>query len=181
MWSCTTWSAAVLLSLAACSSPRSGGDATPPEGSRAWVLTPSTFGKVRIGSTVHELNAALGDSLKPNYEVSDDCDQLTPDALPHGTSVMVLQDTIVRVDVDSAGILTPEGVGVGDTEARVRAVYGDRAVVTPHKYTGPEGHYITIIDPADSTRMTIFETDGTRITALRAGRLPGVQFVEGCA
>ena len=174
-----------ILLLAACRAPRPS-DEQPPvpppaKGNASWVVTPSAFGKVHIGWTVAELNAALGDSLKPTYEISEECDQLAPSALPPGTSLMVLQDTVVRVDVDSTGILTPEGTGVGDTEARLREVYGARAVVTPHKYTGPAGHYVTVIDPADSNRMTIFETDGRNVLQFRAGMTPGVLFVEGCA
>ena len=36
------------------------------------------------------------------------------------------------------------------------------------------------IDP-NSGRRVIFETDGSRVTYIRAGRLPEVRYVEGCA
>jgi hypothetical protein len=178
-------SVTLLLSLAACSSSRPSADATPPAANTpaapAWVLTPTSFGKARLGMTVAELNAALGDSLRPTYEISEECDQLVPVSFPANTRLMVLRDSVVRFEADSAGILTPEGVGVGDTEARLGEVYGARAVTTPHKYTGPEGHYVTVTDPSDSTLKTIFETDGTKVTGFRAGRTPGVELVEGCA
>ena len=176
--------AAFLVLVAACRSPRPSEEKAPEppaRGNADWVLTPTAFGRVQIGWTVAQLNIELADSLKPTYEISEGCDELRPAALPAGTSLMVLDDTIVRVDVDSGGILTPEGTGVGDTEERLREVYGARAVVTPHKYTGPEGHYVTVIDPADSNRMTIFETDGKRVLQYRAGITPGVLYVEGCA
>jgi hypothetical protein len=180
-------SIAFLLSLAACSSPQPVKEVespTPPAAPTvsSWTLTPHAFGRVQMGWTVAELNAALGDTLRPTYEISDECDHLMPAALPKGTSLMVIKDTVVRVDVYNAGILTPEGAGVGDTEARLREIYGARAVVTPHKYTGPEGHYVTVMDPAaDSLHMTIFETDGDKVLQYRAGVAPGVQYVEGCA
>jgi hypothetical protein len=176
-----------LLLLAACSSPPPAKDAEQPASPdtpavSSWTVTPRAFGTVQVGWTVAELNAALGDTLRPTYEISDDCDHLMPAALPKGTSLMVIQDTVVRIDVYNAGILTPEGAGVGDTEARLREIYGARAVVTPHKYTGPEGHYVTVMDPAaDSVHMTIFETDGAKVLQYRAGVAPGVQYVEGCA
>lgn len=178
--------ASLLLTLTACSSPRPANEAQPPAPPAAkpvsdWVLTPSRFGPVEIGWTVAQLNAALGDSLKPTYEISDQCDQLAPAAFPSGTSVMVLGDTLVRVDVYDPGILTPEGTGVGDTEAHLLEVYGSRAVVTPHKYSGPEGHYVTVPDGKDPRRMTIFETDGISVLNYRAGIAPGVEYVEGCA
>lgn len=179
-------STALLLALAACSSPRPANEALPPAPPAArpvsdWVLTPRAFGPVQIGWTVAQLNAALGDSLKPTFEISDQCDQLAPVAFPAGTSAMVLGDTVVRVDVYDPGILTPEGTGVGDTEARLLEAYGSRAAVTPHKYSGPEGHYVTVPDATDPRRMTIFETDGITVLNYRAGIAPGVQYVEGCA
>ncbi len=61
---------------------------------------------------------------------------------------MVFGGQIARVDVTTPDVPTAEGVRVGDTEARVRAVYGEANVATsPHKYT--EGNYLTIAaDPA---------------------------------
>jgi len=75
----------LLLTLTACSSPRPANEAQPPAPPAAkpvsdWVLTPSAFGPVEIGWTVAQLNAALGDSLQPTYEISDQCDQLAPAA-----------------------------------------------------------------------------------------------------
>ena len=175
------------LLLAACAAPPTPRDAEPPPTPDAvtatsWVLTPHAFGTVQMGWTVAQLNAALADTLRPTYEISDECDHLMPAALPQGTSLMVIRDTVVRVDVFSPGILTPEGAGVGDSEARLRELYGARAVVGPHKYTGPEGHYFTVLDSAaDSLHMTIFETDGERVLQYRAGVAPGVQYGEGCA
>jgi hypothetical protein len=179
--------AASLLMLAACSAPQPAKEAESPAApatpaASSWVVTPHAVGSVKLGRTVAELNAVLGDTLRPTYDISDECDHLMPAALPKGTSLMVIKDTVVRVDVFSAGILTPEGAGVGDTEARLREIYGTRAVVTPHKYSGPDGHYVTVLDPAaDSLHMTIFETDGEKVLQYRAGVAPGVQYVEGCA
>ncbi|HEX5632974.1 MAG TPA: hypothetical protein VFX50_07085 [Gemmatimonadales bacterium] len=169
----------------ACTAPRpdttadAARPAPPADGAR--VLTPFALGEVRIGMTVAELNAALGDSLRPGYEVNETCDIVRPASFPPGVSAMVERDTIVRIDVEAAGIVTPEGAGVGDAESKVLGLYGARAAVTPHKYTGPEGHYITVTEPTDSARLTIFETDGRTVHRYRAGTVPAVQYVEGCA
>lgn len=180
----------LVLTLTGCSSPKPASEArapAPPATPRSavptagWVLTPRAFGSVQIGWTVAQLNAELGDSLRPTYEISDRCDQLAPVAFPSGTSIMVLDDTIVRIDVYDPGVLTAEGAGVGDSEARLLQLYGARAQVTPHKYHEPLGHYVTVPDAADHRRMTIFETDGLTVLNFRAGVVPGVQFVEGCA
>jgi len=86
---------------------------------------------------------------------------------------------VERVDVDSAGVLTREGLGVGDTEARVREVYGDKARVEPHKYV-PQGHNIVVTDSRDTLHRIVFETDGQRVVRFRAGRRPAVDLVERC-
>jgi hypothetical protein len=144
------------------------------------VVDAHGIGVVRVGMTLGELNAALGDSLRPAYEINEECDFVTPQAL-RGASLMILLDSVARVDVDAPGILTREGAGVGDTEASVLALYGARARVQPHKYTGPEGHYVIISTPGDTAYRIIFETDGKKVERYRAGRSPGVDYIEGCA
>jgi hypothetical protein len=147
----------------------------------AWVVTPAGIGAVKFGWTVAELNAALGEQLKPTYEVSTECDYVRPASFPQGVSLMVIKDTVMRVDVDTTGVPTGAGAGVGDTEARVLSLYGDRIKVEPHKYTGPEGHYLVVSPLNDPRFRIIFETDGKVVLSYRAGRVPAVEFVEGCA
>jgi hypothetical protein len=94
---------------------------------------------------------------------------------------MVENDTVVRFDVESPAIRTRAGAAVGDLEADVVKRYGTAVTVGPHKYTGPDGHYLTVTPPGDSLHQIIFETDGRVVTHVRAGRLPAVAYVEGCA
>ena len=153
----------------------------PAADSRSWVVSAWEFGPVRTGWSVAQVNQALGDTLKPTYQVSDECDQLRPARFPGGVWLMIERDTVVRFDVDSAGIKTTEGAEVGSSEARLLELYGARAVVSPHKYTGPEGHYVTVRDSRDTTRFTVFETDGKTVERYRAGVAPAVHYIEGCA
>jgi hypothetical protein len=84
------------------------------------------------------------------------------------------------MDVDNAGTATVAGARIGDTEARIAKLYAGRVETTPHKYT--PGHYLTI-KPAtttDSIYRLIFETNGSKVTKYRAGRMPEVGYVEGC-
>jgi hypothetical protein len=138
-------------------------------------------GPVRIGMTVRELGTAVGESLQPKYDINETCGYVRPKALPQGLSVMIVQDSVARVDIVEPGILTSEGAGVGDPESRVLALYGSRAKVQPHKYTGPTGHYVIVETPGDTLHRVVFETDGQIVTLYRAGRRPAVDFVEGCA
>lgn len=98
-----------------------------------------------------------------------------------GVMVMVNEGRVARVDVDSAGIRTAEGAAVGDAEARVRELYAGRVTESPHKYT--DGRYLTVTPQAaaDSALRLVFETDGAKVVRYRAGRMPEVEWVEGCS
>jgi hypothetical protein len=150
-------------------------------------VRPDSFGRLPLGVPVAQAAAALGESIPFNFSTFDGCDETTPASFPAGTSVMVLKDSgqstayLERVDVDTTGVLTAEGAGVGDSERRVLELYRERVRVEPHKYTGPEGHYLIVSHPTDTLFLIIFETDGKRVERYRAGRRPAVEFVEGCA
>ena len=94
---------------------------------------------------------------------------------------MIVQGRIARIDIDSAGPATAEGIRVGDDTTGAMSTYAPRLVVSPHKYT--DGTYLTVTPaaPADSGFRLIFETNGGKITHIRAGRLPEVGWVESCS
>jgi hypothetical protein len=94
---------------------------------------------------------------------------------------MFVDGTLARVQVDTSTASTAAGVGVGDSEPRVRQVYGARVRTMPHKYT--DGHYLVVPRGTgqDSVFRLVFETDGRRVTRLRGGRFPEVEWVEGCS
>lgn len=92
---------------------------------------------------------------------------------------MVESGRIARVDVDSAGVRTATGAGVGDSEETIQRSYPGLVTVTPQKYE--DGHYLTVTpNPADSTLAIVFETRGGKVTRYRAGSRPQVEYVEGC-
>jgi hypothetical protein len=126
------------------------------------------------------LSAALGEPVRATYDAGSRCAYVHA-ALPKDVLVMVESDTVARVDVRARGVLTAEGVGVGDSEASVLERYAGRVRSTPHKYTGPQGHYLTVSAPPDSAHLLVFETDGRTVQRFRAGRRPAVELVEGCS
>jgi hypothetical protein len=150
-------------------------------------VRPDSFGRLPLGVPIAQAAAALGESIPFSFSTFDGCDETAAASLPAGTSVMVLKDSgqstayLERIDVDTTGVLTAEGAGVGDSESRVLELYRGRVRVEPHKYTGPEGHYLIVSHPTDTLFLIIFETDGKRVERYRAGRRPAVEFVEGCA
>lgn len=92
---------------------------------------------------------------------------------------MVERGRIVRVDVDTVGVRTAAGAGVGDTEDEIQRLYTGHVVVRPQKYV--EGHYLIVTpNPADTSHAIVFETSGGKVTRYRAGSRPQVEYVEGC-
>jgi hypothetical protein len=95
---------------------------------------------------------------------------------------MVTKGRISRIDVfKNSRVATVKGARVGDTEARIKSLYPGQIQVTRHKYTN--GHYLIFVpkDQADKNFRLVFETDGDRVTQFRSGKMPEVQWVEGCA
>jgi hypothetical protein len=157
-------------------------DSTSEQRSAArWVVSPRGIGPVLAGMSLDALGTALGEPLKATYGAGSSCAYLHPVALPEDVLVMVQHDTVVRVDVRRRGVLTAEGAGVGDAEASVVTRYEGRLRITPHKYTGPTGHYLTVTAPPDSAHAIVFETDGSTVLTYRAGRRDAVALVEGCS
>lgn len=173
------------LLLVACttreSPPAEAARSAPADTSTAWALDATSFGPVKVGITLAELNSVLGEQLAPAYQISTTCDHVDPASFPDGVIVMIENDSVARFDVENPAVRTREGAGVGDLETAVVALYGSNIAVTPHKYTGPEGHYLTVTPPGDSLHLIIFETDGQKVLTMRAGRRPAVEYVEGCA
>lgn len=175
---------AAIACLAACEArPAADADSTPATAPvpAPWTVDAEGIGRVRTGVTIAQLAEALGTDVKPVYDYNPSCTHVRPPGLPPGVALMIVDDTVARVEVDSAGILTAEGAGVGDTESSVILLYQGQVEVEPHKYTGPQGHYLVVSPPNDTLHKIIFETDGERIVRYRAGRLPAVRFVEGCS
>ena len=166
----------VLAAVAAACGKRADDQSKPD-----WRLRPDGIGPVRTGMTLAQAGTALGEPLVAEYEDFENCDYVHPKGFPQGVSLMVLSDTIGRIDVDTGGVTTVEGAAIGDSEDSILELYKGRVHSEPHKYTGPEGHYLIVEPPGDSLHRIIFETDGRRVTLFRAGLRPAVDLVEGCA
>lgn len=147
----------------------------------AWVLRPDGAGPVRVGMTLEVAGRVLGELIRADYDVFEGCDFVVPATAPPGVSLMVLSDTVVRVDIDTGTVATQEGIRIGDTEARVLEAYRGLVTVEPHPYGGPVWHYVIVDPPGDTLHRTIFETDGTKVTSFRAGLRGAVDLIEGCA
>lgn len=146
----------------------------------SWVLADTGLGPITIGMTPEQANAAVGGALElPRGITPRGCDY----AFPRGEAdlgFMIEQGQIVRLDVRRPDIRTALGAGVGDTEARVEALYAGRLEVSPRQDI--HGHYLVVlpVDTIDGSHRIIFEIEQGTVTAIRAGRLPQVAYHEGC-
>ena len=152
-------------------------------------LTPTGLGKISVGMTVDQAEAALGAEL--TVETMDD----EPDACGYarradggdpGISYMLGGGAINRIDVDGTDpsqpppdIITDRGIGIGATEDEVQQAYPD-AEVEPHPYTeGPGSHYFKVIAPDGETGL-LFETYNGKVNSFRGGLKGAIEFSEGC-
>jgi hypothetical protein len=146
------------------------------------ALSEEGLGQLQVGMNLAEaVNMGL---LSENPGMKSQCDYLFPAVgagIPDGVSVMIVKGKIARIDVDTGSVTTEDGIKIGDTEDHVKSVYGDELQIRPHKYI-QGGHYMIVPgDSASAGKALVFETDGQRVTMFRAGRIPEVEWVEGCA
>jgi hypothetical protein len=186
-------SVAVILLLAtlgsACSSGddkavkgRSGPNGAAHDSVSDLALSEDGLGQIQIGMNLDDaVNMGL---LNENPTMNPKCDFVFPAVgagIPEGVSVMVVKGKVARIDVDTGSVTTEDGAKIGDTEDRIKSIYGDDVTVEPHKFI-EAGHYMTVAgDSASAGKALVFETDGKRVTMFRGGRLPEVKWVEGCS
>ena len=88
--------------------------------------------------------------------------------------------TVERVDVDTRTITTRSGAGIGNTEDRIREMFGERIHTTP--LPDGSGNLLAYVpmDVADATYRVMFLTNGVQVIRLWAGRLPWAEELGGC-
>lgn len=145
-----------------------------------WRITPHGIGPVMIGVPLADVATAIGAS--PDIPPAErECGYVQATGAPAGVIFMVRDGIIARVDVREAGVLSGEGIGIGATEAEVKARYGAQVTQQPHKYT--DGHYLVVrpMSADSATHRLVFVTDGSVVTSMHGGRLPEAEWVEGCS
>ena len=163
----------LLLVLAGCKSESSKED---------WTISIRGYGPIETGMTLAEASAAASRSFGKPDMGSAECDYVQFDGdTTRALNFMLVEGRIARVDIHDSTIATNHGARIGDSEARIEQLYAGRVTSLPHKYV--DGHYLVVgpASPADSGNLIIFETDGNKVTTYRTGRVPEVEFVEGCS
>lgn len=145
-------------------------------------VTINGIGSIRVGMTPQQATQSSGVPLVRDGKPDPQCVYYKLQGQPKDVWFMVNNGTISRVDINNPEITTRSGAKIGDTEAKIKSLYAGQIQVTPHKYV-EKGHYLTFVpkDATDKNYRLIFETDGKRVTRYRSGKLPEVEWVEGCS
>lgn len=142
------------------------------------IISFKGYQKIEIGKSIQTIAKATGFKFKKDSEAKEDfeCTYAATPSLP-GMYLMLVKGVVVRIDVDKGDYTTPEGAKLGDSEKTIKKLY-PKAEIEGQKYV-PEGHYITVRS-SDKRHALLFETDGKKVTAFRVGRMPEIEWVEGC-
>ncbi len=158
------------------SAPVAGKPASAESGEAANTATLSAegVGRVKFGATLAEVEKALAEQPIAPVPQGSECTTVQFKSLPQ-LYFMVEKGVVTRADARDA-VPNITGVGLGDAPGVLTAKY-PKIIVGPHKYLDA-GHYLTL--PGKGDTAMVFEDDGSKITAVRAGKQPSVAYVEGC-
>ncbi|MEM9164615.1 MAG: hypothetical protein AAGC54_16310 [Cyanobacteria bacterium P01_F01_bin.4] len=142
------------------------------------------FGAIRVGMSIEEASQATGVDFLPMSGPQAVCQYYEPaDQAIKGLGLMVIDGKVIRFDIwPGSPVTTLSGIGIGSTEAEIRASYPDQLEEAPHDYT--LGKYLTFTAPGDVRNLyrLVFETDQNGVvTQYRAGQFPAVTWLEGCS
>ncbi len=140
------------------------------------------YGELRFGMDETAFEQAWAGKLKGAAAPGSSCFYKSPAAAatPRDFGFMFESGRFVRYDVGNATETAPGGGKVGMSEAQIRALYGTRVVVQPHKYVDG-ANYLRITAP-QGAGILLFETDEQgKVTRWRVGVSPQVDYVEGCS
>lgn len=147
------------------------------------VLTAEGFGKVAFGMPLADAEKLLSEKVPQagqRLAGNEDCRSVFFKAYPQWR-FMVEHGVVTRADAFATDHLPQAenafGIHLGDSLHGVLARY-PAAEVQPHKYD-PTGHYLKFAS-ADGKRAIVMEEGGGKITAIRGGLEPSVEYVEGC-
>jgi len=175
-----------IVTVACLDAPHGAGRTTtpapaPPSGDHSLSagdkLQVDRIGPVVVGMTLAEAREAAAVELRQDGDDLGGCVYFAPRRKEPDVSFMVIRDVVSRIDVYAGSTTTIDGIGIGATEAQVKAAYPS-TVVSKHYYT--DGHYLRVLSE-DGRHAFLFETDGTKVLRFRSGFPSAVDQVEGCA
>ena len=140
------------------------------------------FGSVDIGMTVKQASQAAGFdlasiNLEPDNPLCNYYITQNPDAM--SAYFLVSNGRIAKIEINDPRVQTISGAKVGDTEKRVQSIYKQQLQVTT---SVDHGNLLTFVPQSqrDKNLRLHFRTDGTHVYRIVIGKLPEVDYEEGC-
>lgn len=137
-------------------------------------LSASGYGLIQFGQALKVAEVNLNGTAMPKDRESG-CDFVT--FKKYAKIRFMVEDGIVTRGDAKAGVRNSARVSIGMSLARVKALH-PKIRIEPHKYED-EGHYL-ILESSDGSSAILFEEVGGKVTDIRAGKKPSVEYVEGC-
>ena len=161
--------------LAVCAATLAAAAAAAP----SWCLGMGGLGPIRAGMTVEQVMRLADFSGLERKNPAGECWYLHYRGGNSAFDLMIIGDQVVRLELKGKSRLgTYAGAHIGTTEDELKAMYGSRLDIQPHKYD-TNGHTITLKSSSGEHGLR-FETSGGRVQAIQAGPWEHLNYVEGC-
>ena len=145
-------------------------------------LTAHGLGPIRVGmSEAAAIKALGGVRIQGSNAANGDCHLLFPKHGPQNFYVMTVGHRVARISIwdDVKTIKTDKGLGIGSTEAEVRAAYGPSIVTTAQDYDANPARSLTAWEVKEKFGIRYETGPDDRVRAIHAGG-PQIDLAEDC-
>ena len=164
-----------------------------------WKLSLNCLGPICVGMSIeqaskitnlevgHYEKASLKEAKRMIKESTGHCFYLVPTQKPLAGKVefMVTNKHISTIEINSKEIKTLSGIGIGDSEGKVKKTYKGKIKedkLSKYDVGGGDNHNFVYVakDKADQKYKLLIVTDGKKVTSVRSGYIEEVGYIEGC-
>jgi hypothetical protein len=142
------------------------------------------LGSVKINMTVAEASGVAGTPIVP-FQPNPNrvCDYYKPANGPEGVTFIVSSGRIATVEIETDKIVTDYGAKIGDSESLIKSLYPAGQIQTTRLANSEKGKS-WIVQPSrfaeKDLRLVFVSTNGKTVTRMIAGKVPEVNYIEGC-
>jgi hypothetical protein len=142
------------------------------------------LGSVKINMTVAEASGVAGTPIVP-FQPNPNrvCDYYKPANGPEGVSFIVSSGRIATVEIETDKIVTDYGAKIGDSESLIKSLYPAGQIQTTRLANSEKGKSWSV-QPSSfaekDLRLVFVSTNGKTVTRMIAGKVPEVNYIEGC-